>query len=87
MVVVYLNEEADCPLCGKENAYVLRDNDKVCEECNYMPRAETTVESADPWDEWHEHRRDNDDYSGFTGENRIKFVGGFTSAYVFEDDF
>lgn len=83
MVVVYLDEEGDCPNCGLENAYVLRDDDKVCENCNYMPRAVShTPDDTDEWEQWWEHRRQSDEYSGFEGENRIKFVGGFVLPYI-----
>ena len=69
-----------CTHCGAERSYVLYDNDKVCKECGHVPTgSEGPSNESDPWGEWWEHR--SAEYSGFYGPNRIKFVGGFESAY------
>jgi hypothetical protein len=78
----------DCPLCDSEAPYVLFDGDKMCENCGHTPGADGgggTASSDDEWADWREHRADM--YEGFYGPDRIKFPGGFASAYVFEDDF
>lgn len=77
------DEPTTCDVCSAENSYVLYDGDKVCSECGHAPdgRQEqfTTDDVADPWAEWFSHRRA--EYAGWYGEDRIKFVGGFASAY------
>lgn len=79
-------EERECPVCEREGSIVLHDGDKVCRNCQFTTSSESQrrrEESA--WDEWHDHR--DDEYEGFYGDDRIKFVGGFSSAYEFGEDF
>lgn len=80
--------EQDCPVCSTEGGYVRHGTDSVCAYCGHVRGARSPQVDADtPWRDWHSHRRSNEDYEGWTGENRIRFVGGFSSAYIFEDDF
>jgi len=74
----------ECPLCGADAPYVLYDGDKMCEECGHVPGAGGNT-SDDEHEDWREHRREN--YSGWFGPDRIKFAGGFASAYDFGSDF
>lgn len=81
-----VDEGEECGLCGAEDAYVLYDNDKMCEECGYVPGVVVEEdESLTEWAEWIRHRAK--EYSGWYGEERVKFAGGFVAAYVFEEDF
>jgi hypothetical protein len=73
----------ECPLCGAEAPYVLYDGDKMCGECGHVPGV--GGDDKDAHESWREHRREN--YSGWTGPDRIKFPGGFASAYDFGEDF
>jgi len=83
-----LDEERECPICDAEGKYVLYEGDKMCRTCGHVPSPSSIGgDEKGPWKQWHEHRKENEEYSGFTGENRIKFVGGFAAAYVFDDDF
>jgi hypothetical protein len=81
MPVVYLDEMGECPLCGEEEAYVEHGGDKMCKNCQYAPRASAEQrDEKDEWAQWQEHR--GEEYSGFTGPDRIKMVGGFVAPYV-----
>lgn len=76
----------ECPLCDAEAPYVLYDGDKMCENCGHTPGAGGDGGGDESDDErWRKHRREN--YSGWYGPERIKFPGGFASAYDFESDF
>lgn len=81
-----VEEDHECAICGATGSFVLYDHDKVCRECGYVPSADDGDETEDDeWERWFEHR--DEDYDGFRGEDRIKMVGGFASAYVFGEDF
>lgn len=82
-------EDRECSICDSENSFVLYEGERVCKECGYAPTAGGTAVStqntSEEWDDWFEHR--DEQYSGFHGTDRIKFVGGFASAYDFGADF
>lgn len=84
------DEDRECGVCDAEESFVLYDNDKVCRNCGYVPGNGGTNgyndNVFDQWSEWQEHRRENEDYSGWYGEDRIKFVGGFLTPYVADDE-
>jgi len=72
--------DTECNVCGAENSYVMYDGDKVCTECQHVPDSRNRHSgSGDVWQQWFEHRREN--YSGFTGPERVKMVGGFIKNY------
>jgi hypothetical protein len=80
------DEDDECPVCGAENSYALYDGDKVCSQCAHVPSHDTREEeTVDEWTEWQQHRAER--YSGWYGEDRIKFVGGFASVYHSTEDF
>ena len=73
-------EDSECAVCGAQNSFVLYDNDKVCRECQHVRgEARDTSKSLNEWERWWQHRDAN--YSGFTGPDRIKMVGGFESVW------
>lgn len=77
-----MHEPFECD-CGGE--FVMHDGDKLCADCGLVSGSESVdVEVEGPWGNWWEERRSSD-YSGWTGKDRIKFVGGFVSAYVAEE--
>lgn len=80
-------EDEECAICDGENTFVLYENDKVCKQCGHAPTStdRPSDNTETEWSRWEQHRRE--EYSGFYGDERIKFVGGFTSAYQFEKDF
>lgn len=74
------DEDVECDNCGSVNSYVLYDHDKVCRECGHIAGSgERADDTRSEWQQWWDHR--DDMYSGFTGKDRIKMVGGFGSAY------
>jgi hypothetical protein len=79
--------DEECAICDGENTFVLYEGDKVCRQCGHAPspKAGSSADEQSEWERWDEHRKD--EYSGFYGDERIKFVGGFVAAYEFEDDF
>lgn len=80
-------EETECPVCGAVGEFVLVDHDSVCENCGNVNGAIRNDEDLTEWEQWWQHRRNSNDYVGWTGHNRIKFVGGFASTYQFGEDF
>lgn len=78
-----LHEPFECDEC--EGPLVMVKGDKRCNDCGLLSGSVVDDEPQTEWEEWHEHRRESDDYEGFTGQDRIKFVGGFISCY-FNDD-
>lgn len=79
------DEQHECPICAAED-YVLYDGDKMCANCAHTPGVEPSrglPRRKQSWEDWQAHRRQNDDYEGWTGSDRIKMVGGFVGAYDF----
>lgn len=86
-------DDAECDVDGCGGVYVLYDGDRVCRVCGHL----SGTGGNEPMDYREKHlpkawvsfekTRDSDKYSGFTGQDRIKFVGGFASAYDFGPDF
>jgi hypothetical protein len=81
------DDDSECGLCGREGTFVLYDGDRLCKHCGYAPTSNNTMDTTEDseWEGWLTHR--NSEYSGFFGPDRVKFVGGFASAYEFESDF
>jgi len=78
--------ERECNVCGSEGTFVLYDGDTLCTECSHSPSARRDGTSdTDDWDDWFQHREE--EYEGWYGEDRIKFVGGFGHAYDWGNDF
>lgn len=77
------HEPFECDSCGAD--LVMIDGDKRCSSCGLCAGAEavSTEEDPDPWEKWWSHRAAN--YSGFTGPQRIKCVGGFPQPYFEEN--
>lgn len=72
-------EVPTCEVCGAEGSYVLYDGDKTCKKCGDLPEQhEPNVDARSNWERWWDER---EHYSGWHGENRIRFIGGFQSAY------
>lgn len=86
---VRLSPERECPLCGSEGTFVRFDFDTMCTSCSYSPAdsGESVPQKSvqTQWSDWHEHR--DEEYDGFSGDERIKMVGGFAHAYQFGEDF
>lgn len=79
------SEEQECALCGNEGTFVIYDGDKVCTTCGHAPDNTTSVTTnGDEFEDWLDERSE---YSGWYGQDRIKFAGGFASAYDFGSDF
>ena len=80
------DEERECPICSTDGSYVEYGGDLVCLNCAHTPTPETTrSQDANPWGQWHKHRRD--EYDGFYGEERVRMIGGFAATYDFGPDF
>lgn len=74
--------------CGACDGPLIMDEEqnKRCFDCGLIPGdTRSTSGEGETWSEWQDHRRDNDNYDGWYGADRIKFVGGFFSAYLTED--
>jgi thiamine kinase-like enzyme len=81
------DDEGEVQMCNdcEEAPYVLFEGERLCRECGYVAgsggRPTRRLTNDEAWTEWHEHRRNEDDYDGWYGEKRIKMVGGFAAAY------
>lgn len=77
--------DRDCPFCEDET-YLRDGSELVCPECAHTPSydALSPTKGDGPWIRF---RRRTEQYSGFYGPERIKAVGGFASAYTFDEDF
>lgn len=86
------DDDAECDVTGCEGTYVMHEHDRVCMHCGHI--SGTGEKNADyrerhmpdPWVRF-EKARNSEKYDGFYGPDRVKFVGGFVSAYKFGDDF
>ncbi len=80
-----IHEPFECSEC--EGELILDGDDKRCSDCGLI-NGYTTVsrtESQNPWEEWWDYRRNDDDISGWFGKDRITMVGGFLSPW-FSDE-
>lgn len=69
------DEPSECAICDSEDSYIRYEGDTVCIECGHVRGGDEPMsEGKNPWVEWWEHRDEN--YDGFYGPDRIKFVGG-----------
>jgi hypothetical protein len=82
--------DAECDQDGCGGSYVLYDGDRVCRRCGHLSGTDSSA--AQSYRErhlpeaWQSFERQRSEYNGFTGDERIKFVGGFVGPWVFEDD-
>lgn len=79
-----VHEPLECESC--EVGFVKYDGDKFCPECGILSGSSLNEEPTDEWREWQIRRRENDDWEGWYGEERVKVVGSFLSAWCFEED-
>jgi ribosomal protein S27AE len=78
------DEERECPNCGEDGTFVRYDGDTVCSECHYTSTPSNRISDREPqWSWWWKHRRD--EYSGWYGDERVRMVGGFYSAWDYDD--
>ena len=84
-------DDAECERDDCGGTYVLYDGDRVCRRCGHLSGTgdadDVTYRQRHLTDAWREYEREREKYEGFTGEDRIKFPGGFVSAYDFGPDF
>lgn len=79
------DETETCPKCDTAE-YVETEEDKYCPNCYYAPegsQASRTLTNQSAWSRWHEHR---EQYSGWFGSDRVRFVGGFLGCWDFGED-
>lgn len=85
--------DAECDQDECNGEYVYYDGDRVCRSCGYV--SGTGDDTAVSYRNKHltdariafERERRKDEYSGWYGPDRIKFVGGFAGSYDFGKDF
>lgn len=80
MTLTVQRTERECSEC-EDGVYYKYDHDLICGDCHHAPDGESTysgVSADSPWEDWWEHRTE---YDGFYGEDRVRMVGGFRSAY------
>jgi len=84
------DEDPSCTNC-KNGTYVIYDGDRVCNQCGHLSGTGDgdvrTYRERHLTDEWRNWERERDDYDGFRGPDRVKFVGSFARAYDFGPDF
>lgn len=71
--------ERECHMC-EDGKYVRDGSEIICSTCYHVPqhadRGRRTVEGT-----WESFWAARDEYSGFSGPERVKMVGGFAGAY------
>jgi hypothetical protein len=76
--------EQECTVC-EDGTYIRLENEKVCDTCQHSPAKNLTITTEkDVWTAFQTYRRENEDYNGWYGPDRIKFVGGFAGPYFEE---
>ena len=71
--------ETECVMC-EEATYEERDGDVFCPNCHTLLGGEGGRSQSGPWRSFWSYREQSD-YHGWKGPDRIKMVGGFASAY------
>lgn len=71
----------DCYLC-EDGEFLQVKQELVCDNCYHSPDGKQSLKKENPWEDFWAERKN---YSGFTGRDRIKMVGGFVQGYVDED--
>jgi uncharacterized Zn finger protein (UPF0148 family) len=71
--------DRECHLCG-EGTFLKRGHELVCDTCGHAPDPDSTVQRTDSWELFWSSR---EQYSGFTGPDRIRMIGGFAGAYEY----
>lgn len=83
-------EDAECDQDDCGGSYVLYDGDRVCRRCGHLSgTGDSTAQSYREQylpDAWQAFERQRSEYAGFTGDERVKFVGGFVAPWDFEED-
>jgi hypothetical protein len=85
------DEENEGGIEGCDGTYVEYENDVICNECGHVRGTGTDKDAMnyrerhlpDRWLEY-ERERAKEQYNGFHGENRVKFVGGFAAPYLYD---
>ncbi len=68
----------ECQVESCDGTYRQYDYEHICDECGHVRNSDFHTDTSDPWERFDNKR---DEYSGFTGEDRVKMVGGFVGAY------
>lgn len=76
--------DQECHLC-EDGHYIRLEHEKVCDECHHSPARTRDSGHVTEWEYFWQHRRDTDEYEGFTGPSRVKMVGGFAGPYVYSE--
>lgn len=86
----YRRTGEECPFC--EEDAIVKDEQKVekfCSNCYVVLSKETfedATDESDPWADFDAYRRESDEYGGWTGPDRIKFVGSFLQPWIEDGD-
>lgn len=73
--------DRECYEC-EDGKFLDLGTELVCDNCHYSPDGKPTVERKNPWEDFWKER---EDYTGFTGRDRVRMVGGFIGGYIDHD--
>lgn len=78
--------ERECFNCD-DGTFIRVETELVCDTCSYSPDRSPRMENRphNLIDQWPVFWKARENYSGFIGPNRVKMVGGFTTAYLDEE--
>lgn len=76
--------ERECSQC-EDGMYYKYDDDLICGMCHYAPETRAQKSSLGTLGEWEQFWSHREEYSGWHNEDRIRFVGGFHGAYLYDD--
>lgn len=76
--------EEECPIC-EEGILLQGHYEKFCSSCWTVIDSNAFPDSDESeWEQWQKHR--HEEYSGLTGQDRVKMVGGFEGPFFYTDD-
>lgn len=82
MDATYQRTDRECPEC--EGAMYRNEDELFCGDCYLSPAKHSS--RNDHVGEWERFWKRREEYSGFTGPERVKMVGGFLGPWIYSED-
>lgn len=72
--------DRECSQC-EDGVYYKYDDDLLCGTCHYTPDRTSSYSGVNGDGEWERWWDEREQYDGFYGPDRVRFVGGFPGSY------
>lgn len=76
-----MRTQRECYNCD-DGTFLDLGTELVCDTCSHSPSHRPRIKRVNPWEKFWEERQH---YSGFTGPDRVRMVGGFVGGYIDSD--